>query len=453
MPPAPTPAFAPALSVHAVRPSLGAPVCRARRAQVARAPASQRHAARVVTMKTPVGTDPMDVMLGEFAFTEPDQLPMLVAEKVAEGSLSEEFYTYVQAKIDASADLEERETLRMLSAAVQQLEKELKEGGPAAAAIAEGQGGGVFETVDAAEVATATYDALIERLVEASKEHDGAVALAANVEFSYEEIDKRFLDRLAEQAKLAGINGEEEKAKSLKLVEEAIASAMSKKVGEAAEKLKTVVSAGSPDDMRKEISRINTMQGGIDDAFVLLLQGNIQQAEAAGQEPAVKILTMLMEFASSLKEARLNPEVRLIRKLIRAPDSAARIEMLTEALSPNKSVLLADGTKTSGVRVNGKKFVEALRELIEQYSNIEEKFAMQLSTIGEESEEIARKLFDMEDKDVKDLQNEAFHKRSVSVWDLEEFEQKEDVEGRKAPWDGRLGNIPEGFDEHGKMAI
>jgi hypothetical protein len=161
----------------------------------------------------------------------------------------------------------------------------------------------------------------------------------------------------------------------------------------------------------------------------------------------------VLDHAAMLKDARLSPEVRLIRRLLRTDDEEVRVDLLMTALKPNKGVMLADGTVTSGVRVNGKKFVQELRGLIEQYSNVEEAFAMRLSRLGEESEAVARKLFDMEEKDVKDLQEEAFHRRSVSVWDLEQVEMREEVEGRKASWEGRLGQVPSGFDEHGKMAI
>eukprot|EP00173_Palmaria_palmata_P004620 Plantae.Rhodophyta-Palmaria_palmata.ctg666.p1 GENE.Plantae.Rhodophyta-Palmaria_palmata.ctg666~~Plantae.Rhodophyta-Palmaria_palmata.ctg666.p1 ORF type:complete len:228 (+),score=59.58 Plantae.Rhodophyta-Palmaria_palmata.ctg666:289-972(+) len=227
---------------------------------------------------------------------------------------------------------------------------------------------------------------------------------------------------------------------------------MSKRVAEAAERLKEILTAGSPGDMNNALERIN-LKGGLDDAIVLLLQANIDQAKQAGMEPAVKVMTGLLDYASKLKEAKLSQEVRLIRKLLRTDDDESREDLLMTALKPNKGVMLADGTVTSGVRVNGKKFVQELRTLIDHYSNVEEAFAMRLSALGEQSETVARKLFDMEEKDVSDLQEEAFHKRSVSVWDLEQVEMREEVEGRKADWEGRLGQMPSGFDEHGKMAI
>lgn len=393
-----------------------------------------------------LGTDPQDVLLGELAFTEPQLLPNLVRERLSEGRLTDEFYDYVETRVQASADLEERETLRMLVAAVKQLVDEARDVG----STVEVDAGPEEDPMSADEMAMMAYDVIIERFLGAAKEEDAERALFANIEFDYDSIDKKFLDRLEDKVAEAG--AESEDGKGYILVKEAIANAMSKRVAEAAERLKEILTAGSPGDMNNALERIN-MKGGLDDAVVLLLQANIEQAKQAGMEPAVKVMTGLLDYASKLKEAKLSPEVRLIRKLLRTDDEESREDLLMTALKPNKGVMLADGTVTSGVRVNGKKFVQELRTLIDHYSNVEEAFAMRLSALGEQSETVARKLFDMEEKDVGDLQEEAFHKRSVSVWDLEQVEMREEVEGRKADWEGRLGQMPSGFDEHGKMAI
>jgi hypothetical protein len=397
-----------------------------------------------------VGADENDVLLGELAFSAPDQLPALVRERLEAGKLGDAFYKHVEDKVSASADLEERETLRMLSAAVRQLAEEARGGATAGASA--GAGGVEGELVRAAseeEVAEAAYDALIDRLVAACAEEDADRALAANVDFEYERIDKRFLDRLDARASAAAAAAA---GPALAKVKDAIAEAMRARVAAAAEKLKVVLTAGGPGAMRDALETL-AAKGGLDEAVVLLLQGNIEQAKAAGMGPAVQAMTAVLDHAAMLKDARLSPEVRLIRRLLRTDDEEVRVDLLMTALKPNKGVMLADGTVTSGVRVNGKKFVQELRGLIEQYSNVEEAFAMRLSRLGEESEAVARKLFDMEEKDVKDLQEEAFHRRSVSVWDLEQVEMREEVEGRKASWEGRLGQVPSGFDEHGKMAI
>jgi hypothetical protein len=412
----------------------------------------QRGAARAPPrMAVPVGTEERDVLLGELAFTEPDLLPALVESRVAR--LDTDFYAFVDAKVAASSDLEERETLRMLMEAVKDLQAQVT-GGASFGSKTTGPTVDVAAAAPAAmddkAVADASYDALLDRLVRACREDGDAIgdALSTTVAVSYDDMDKRFLDRLEEAS------GEEAEDlwKPLTLIKAAIAVEMGKRMTAAAEKLKVVLTAGSPDDMRKELE-ILAVKGGVDDAFVLLVQGNIQQAENAGVNSAVQVLSSVLEHAAMLKDARLAPEFRLIRRLLRTNDSEARIGMLTEALTPKKAVFLPDGSKTAGVRVNGKRFVDALRDLIEKYGNIEAEFVQKLSEIGEESEGVARKLFDMEDKDVQDLQQEAFSKRSVSVWDLEKVEMTEAMEGRKAAWEGQLGAIPQGFDEHGKLQI
>jgi hypothetical protein len=426
-----------------------------RRGRLVGAAPIRRGPAGLVMSAVPAGADKYDVLLGEMAFTEPDLLPALVQSRM--DVLTDDFYAYIDKKVAASADLEERETLRLLSGAIKQLQGDsklsMRRGTGSSSGSAVGEAVGAFDMVDVAgegEVADATYDALIERMVTASGEDDGEIALASTVEVEYEAIDKRLLDRLEEQ--VAG-EADVDRVAALTAVKAAIGNAMSSKMKEAAEKLKDVIMAGPPVEMRKKMETL-AVKGSIDDAFILLLQGNLQQAEAAGVAQAVSVMSSLLEHASFLKDARLAPEVRLIRSLIRTKDSETRMALLTTALKPNTGILLADGkTKTTGVRVNGKKFVVALRELIEKYSNIEEGFAKLLNDIGEESEAVARQLFDMEEKDVRDLQREAFNKRSVSVWDLEKIEMQEELEGRSAGWEGRLGDMPAGFDQDGNMRI
>lgn len=65
------------------------------------------------------------------------------------------------------------------------------------------------------------------------------------------------------------------------------------------------------------------------------------------------------------------------------------------------------------------------------------------SKIGEESEAVVLKIYEMEDKVVKDLQKEESHKRSVSIWESEELERQKRAKGREAPSKGKLGLNPE----------
>lgn len=393
--------------------------------------------------------DSNEVLLAELRFSDPDRLPALIQNNI--NLLDDDFYLYLEAQISKSPDIQERDLLRDLRDAITDVMKQIMDASEAAqnesqaaASAPKNQTLDVTST-QATDVAEATYDELIDMIASANNSADPSFLKIA-VDTSYHRIDLRLLERLNERI------SKEPEATVLAAVRDVISATMNERVSEAAESVKAVLSAGHPDAMRKEINTL-ARNGKIDDAFILLIQANMDQASQAGADQAFKVLEMVRDHASSLRDITVEPEVRLIRTLLRTEDSEARVSMLTESLKPRGSVTLVDGTETAGVKVDGKKFVTALRKLIEEFGNVDEKFILKLSQIGEESEAVARKIMDMEDKTVQDLQDEAFHKRSVSVWDLERIEMEEKMEGRDAAWEGRLGVIPEGFDADGKMQV
>ncbi|KAI0566820.1 hypothetical protein FGB62_6g07 [Gracilaria domingensis] len=387
-----------------------------------------------------------EILLAEMRYSDPSRLPAIVQNNLDQ--LDEDFYRFLDDKINASADLEERDTLRILQNAITEVMKEILESIPPdeAKAAMDASGDSSVDVSSKEDVAAATYDELINQFLRSRDTADPS-SLKTAVQVSYSRIDLRLLQRLNERIALQGSDVE-----ALTDLREAINVIMSDRIAEAGECVKAVLSVGNMTEMKKKISGL-ARKGNIDDAFILLLQANLEQAQKANAKEAVDVLSRALEHAQTVKDIQLDPEVRLIRALLRTEDADARSKMLMESFQSRGSVTLVDGTTTSGVAVDGKKFVIALRKLIEEFGNVDEKFVLKLSKIGEESEAVARKLYDMEDKDVQDLQEEAFHKRTVSVWDLEKYEVEEEIEGRKAAWEGRLGEIPEGFGEDGKMQI
>lgn len=399
-----------------------------------------------------VAPDENETLLATLRYTDPAKLPAIIQNSLAK--LDESFYAFLDGKISASSDIPERDTLRMLRDAIRDVMKVLyeqaaqakKEGATAPAAVPDAAEAPVIDVSSGGEsVAMASYDELLDRLAAAHAESPAALKTA--IDASYGSIDLRLLERLGERIAAGG-----EQAQTGHVVRDAISAAMNERMAVAMEAVKNVLSAGDATAMRAALDTL-ARKGKIDDAFILLLQANLEQAKKAGATQAVQAMQMVLDHTSSIKEVGLEPEIKLIRSLLRTEDAAARVEMLTECLKPRGSVANVDGSATTGVKVDGKKFVTSLRKLIEEFGNVDETFVLRLSAIGEESEAVARKLFDMEGKDVQDLQDEAFHKRSVSIWDLERIEMEEQVQGREAAWEGKLGGIPEGFDEQGKMQI
>lgn len=396
--------------------------------------------------------DENELLLAELRYSDPAKLPALVQNSLA--NLDESFYAFLEEKINTSSDIPERDTLRTLRDAItdvmkvlyeqaDQAEKKSATATPPAPDAAEAPP--IDVSSGGESVAIATYDELLDQLAAAHAESPAALKTA--IDASYERIDLKLLERLGQRIAAGG-----DQAQTGHIVRDAISAAMNERIAAAMAAVKTVLSAGDATAMRAALNTL-ARKGEIDDAFILLLQANIEQAKTAGATQAVQVVQMVLDHASSVKEVGLEPEIKLIRSLLRTEDAAARVEMLTKSLKPRGTVTNMDGSATSGVNVDGKKLVTALRKLIEEFGNVDETFVLKLSAIGAESEAVARKLFDMEGKDVKDLQDEAFHKRSVSVWDLERIEMEEQVQGREAAWEGRLGAIPDGFDDQGKMQI
>lgn len=407
---------------------------------------------------------PHEVLLAELRYTDPARLPALVESSL--DMLDDEFYTFIETQINKSSDLEERETLRALRDAITDLMQQMLK---AASANFSSEKSGSNAVVDVTASTTAgsnaassssgtdfvqsSYDQIIDMFVSAfesaSDEESGQAAVKTAVDLNYHRIDMGMLERLSERIVAAG-----KRAPLLARVRDEISVVMNQRLSAAMDAVKNVLSARSPDDMR---SRVNDLlqRGRVDDAFILLLQANQQEAQKAGIQEAAHAIGEILKYASEVKDQTLEAEIRLIRQLLRTDDEAVRIQMLTNAITPEASVELTDGSKSTGMKIDGKKFVAALRKLIEDYGHIDESFVLKLSKIGEESEQVARKVFNMEDKDISEYQDEAFHKRSVSIWDLEEYEQQETMEGRTAPWEGKLGSIPEkmGFGPDGRLSV
>ncbi|CAN8061491.1 unnamed protein product [Agarophyton chilense] len=393
-----------------------------------------------------VDSNDLETLLAEMRYSDPSRLPAIVQNNLEQ--LDEDFYRFLENKINASADLEERDTLRILQSAITEVMKELLDAIPSDEMEA-AMNGSANSTIDVSsneDIAAATYDQLINDIVKA-RNTDNPYSLKISVEAAYPRIDLRLLERLNER-----ISAKSSDVEALTDMRDLISLIMNERIKAATESVKGVLSVGDPTAMRKEISTL-ARKGKLDDAFILLLQANLEQAKKANAKQAVDVLSLALNHAQSVKDVQLDPEVRLIRALLRTEDVEVRSKMLMDSFQSQGSVTLIDGSATSGIAVDGKKFVVALRRLIEEFGNVDQSFVLKLSKIGEESEAVARKLYDMEDKDLQDLQEEAFHKRTVSVWDLERYEVEQEIEGRKAAWEGRLGEIPEGFGDDGKMQV
>lgn len=384
-----------------------------------------------------------EMLLAELAFSPPEQLPRLVERSL--DRLNEGFYGFLDAKIKITQDKEEKETLTLLRDAVTDLMQKILK-----AAIdrgdlskedvkAAGLNEGLVLDYSSADMAVMSYDKLIGELVADPSNIDTAV------EASFDRIDMRFLERLNER-----IQQDEQQKEVLAALNSSIQSCMSARVQKASETLAKILKAGDPAAMKKELMILNA-KGALDDSVILLLEANIDQAKKAGASQAVEVMTMLRDKAVDYKDQSMPEEVRLIRKLLRTDDVAARKVLLTEAFKPRDELFNADGSTRKKQQVSGKQFVTALRKLISEFGNIDEKFLARVDMIAKESETVASEIFNVnKDMDIKQMQDEAFHKRSISVWELETLEEQYERSGIEAPWQGESRG---GWDKDGNLII
>jgi len=384
-----------------------------------------------------------EMLLAELAFSPPEQLPRLVEKNL--DSLNEEFYSFLEAKIRVSPSEDEKETLALLKDAVTDLMQKILKAAMDRGDIsvddvkAAGLTAPAIDTFSGEDMAVLSYDKLIDELTVDPSNID------TMVEAAFDRIDMRFLERLNERVQEDSPNKE-----LLALLNSSIQSSMSGRVQRASETLAKILKAGDPNAMKKELMILNA-KGALDDSVVLLLEANIDQAKKAGAQQAVEVMTMLKDKCVDYKDQSMPDEIRLIRRLMRTEDPAARKVMLTDAFKPNDEFLNPDGSNRKKQAVSGRQFVIALRKLIGDYGNVEEAFLAKIDLIAKESEAVASEIFNVNnDMDIKEMQDEAFHKRSISVWELESLEEQYERSGIEAPWQGESRG---GWDKDGNMII
>ena len=217
---------------------------------------------------------------------------------------------------------------------------------------------------------------------------------------------------------------------------------------QAAETLGEVVSSPTPVIMEGKVAGF-ARQGRIDDALLQLLDANLQQAEAAGEQGkgAVAVLSKLKERVRIELDAKLNPPVALIRQLMRMEDPIARESLLREKMAPKtvSSIILTD---TSGAEqdkestdpdVPPREMAAAIADLKTRFGNVDEGydtgFVSKLDKIAEEAEAVALDLAGGKELTAKQQQDMMWDRGTVSVWDLEQVEEEAHQDGKMAVWE------------------
>jgi len=290
-------------------------------------------------------------------------------------------------------------------------------------------------------ISSETYGLMLSRLLNTTE------SVPNQISANYPMIDYAFLQRLDELE----AEGKPELAERLAEIRKAINKEMAARMQAAAEAMKDLVQSPTPVIMEGKIAGL-ARQGRLDDALMQLLDANLQQAQLAGDagKGAVAVLSKLKTRVQKEVDAKLAPEVTLIRQLLRMDDPQARQELLRAKMKPKKSVGRGiilntidkadrEDAESTEPEVPPRLLAKAIQEIKRRFGNVDENydtgFVKRLQTIAEEAESIALELADGKEITAQQAQDQAWEREFVSVWDLGQIEEQAHQDGNFAVWE------------------
>mmetsp|Transcript_75118 Transcript_75118/g.142408 ORF Transcript_75118/g.142408 Transcript_75118/m.142408 type:complete len:540 (+) Transcript_75118:20-1639(+) len=167
-------------------------------------------------------------------------------------------------------------------------------------------------------------------------------------------------------------------APKVKAVMDQVNKEASLRIEKAAGVVQQVLAAGNPGLMETEITKL-CKQGKVDFAVLDLLDANIQAATAAGAlEPAAVMSKVRTRAALELDKLK-DPEQRLMSQLLRTSDAETRTSLLQAAFEPKEQLTLAltdmdpeadDKKADPAPEVSPDKFIEMSKAMIQNFGNL-----------------------------------------------------------------------------------
>jgi len=286
------------------------------------------------------------------------------------------------------------------------------------------------------------------------------------VKLNYDRFDAQFVKVL--NAKVA--DGDEGSAALL----EALAGEQSKRIEKATVQLKAVLGMGDPMRMEGLIVKM-CREEQVDESFLLLLEANETQARDAGAMGPAELMKRLRLRAAEEKDKQASSkEIVLIRKLLRADDSAEREKILEDAFTPRDALLVPGTPENAAKAMDGEvqeqeqampdvpppDFINACKAVMLNFGNLSYDddrgdLASRIKQIASEAEVVATRIYG-QGMSLRDQQDRAWQDQTTSIFDLEQMELEAASNGETAPWakddDNGDGLLP-GFDAEGKMQI
>ena len=175
-----------------------------------------------------------------------------------------------------------------------------------------------------------SYEGLLQKLL---PPYNPGETVATQVYNLYDQCDAQLVKILNNLAD----NGDEDS----RVVLEAIAVEQQKRIAAATETLKEVLALREQPRMEGAIIKF-AREGRIDEPFLLLLEANADQAKKAGAMGPAELMMKLHARAQEEKDKyTASKEIKLLRKLLRAPDSDARVALLEEAFQPRDALIVS----------------------------------------------------------------------------------------------------------------
>lgn len=369
--------------------------------------------------------------------------------------INDDFVQFLQDKIDVSKDMDERvglgslkETINSVLLKVKEMEleqealnvkdeelsldqvkmrmKEIQAGQESGEDASNGRHFGVFAVKQDNKE---TFRIVLQRFQNLPED----MSLTEAVEANYDLCDYKFMETLEAEAAECMAVGAHIEAAEYQQLQSTISAVMAARMSTAQQKLEKILARRDPKAMESEVAMM-TRRGEVDEALVLLIEANVQQAQQAGATQVAEVLTKLSKRIVLEKERKLPDEQRLLRALLRLNSTEERKGLLYEAFKQVKTGD-AEGRILEGAPLIAPPiFINIVRSFIQSFGNVDGFDIMgRAQLIIDEAQIVATELYG-ESMTPRDQQKFMFEKQTISVWDLADFEDKALMSGEEVPW-------------------
>lgn len=253
------------------------------------------------------------------------------------------------------------------------------------------------------------------------------------VEEHYDLCDYEFMGMLKSEVDACYAEGADVEAKEYETLLETVNKVMVKRIGGAQDRLKRIFDKRTLPAMESEVVAM-VRRNEVDEALILLLEANTQQAEGAGAVQAVEVLKRLTKRIAEEKDRKLPEEQKLLRALMRIGDTEERKGLLSEAFKASKIIGEGGGFEDGPPLISPPMFINVVRQFIQSFGNIDGFNIMERAlAVIDEAQIVATDLYGV-GMTKRQQQQMMFEKKSISVWDLANYEEKSLMSGEEVPW-------------------